>query len=470
MITRRHFMQATSTTVALSPWLRALADEPQTPWRIGACDWSIGQRQQIEAFDVAKQIGLDGVQFSFGEVGAPYDLRKPEARQAIERKSQATGVAVCSLAMGVLNRRPYATDDEAAQWVSECIDVMRIMGQKILLLAFFSKGDINGDRELQDAVISRLKKVAPKAKQAGVVLGLETWLNVEDHLRILDAVDSPAVQVYYDTANMHKRGHDIYADIRRLKGRICQVHCKENGALLGKGKIDFAKVRDALAAIDYRDWLVIESARPGNMPIVEAYRHNAAHLRKTFNQPAARQKTDWQPLFNGKDLAGWHTSPGGKWEVVDGKIVGTSPKSERRHGLLISDQSYGDFDVRLKFRVHEGNSGFYFRSKPVDHAVGIKGFQAEVDRTMNTGGLYETRGRAWVAKPDQQVMKQVYTPGAWTAMRVETRGKDVTVYINDKQVTALRDDPGLTEGHFALQLHGGQNMHVEFKDLAIRPR
>ena len=35
----------------------------------------------------------------------------------------------------------------------------------------------------------------------------------------------------------------------------------------------------------------------------------------------------FKPLFNGKNLKGWEPTPGGKWEVKNGVIVGTSPKA-----------------------------------------------------------------------------------------------------------------------------------------------
>lgn len=176
----------------------------------------------------------------------------------------------------------------------------------------------------------------------------------------------------------------------------------------------------------------------------------------------------WTPLFNGKDLTGWHTKPGGAWEVVDGAIVGTSEKTEKRHGLLVSDKAYSNFTIKLKFKATSGNSGFYFRSEPIDHNVGIKGFQAEVDTTMATGGLYETLGRAWVKKPDKDVMEKLYKPGEWTDMTVHADGGTIQVSINGKQVIELKDDPGASKGHFALQLHGGDKMHVAFKDIKIR--
>ncbi len=184
--------------------------------------------------------------------------------------------------------------------------------------------------------------------------------------------------------------------------------------------------------------------------------------------PRAELTDEYQPLFDGKTLAGWHTLPGGSWEVADGVIVGTSEKSEKRHGLLVSDKLYSDFVVRLKFRVLKGNSGFYFRGQKVPGAVGIHGFQAEVDRSPKVGGLYETRGRAWVAQPDPNVTGKVYKPGEWTDLSVAAVGRYVVVEVNGKKTVELRDDPGRLIGHFALQLHGGQDMHVEFKDIEAR--
>ena len=41
---------------------------------------------------------------------------------------------------------------------------------------------------------------------------IESWLNADQHLRILKAVGSPAVQVYCGVANMELRGYDIYRE------------------------------------------------------------------------------------------------------------------------------------------------------------------------------------------------------------------------------------------------------------------
>ncbi|MEZ5299831.1 MAG: DUF1080 domain-containing protein [Verrucomicrobiales bacterium] len=175
----------------------------------------------------------------------------------------------------------------------------------------------------------------------------------------------------------------------------------------------------------------------------------------------------WKPIFDGKTLDGWEPGEGGNWEVKDGAIVGTSPASEKRHGILFFKDEVGDFTCRFKFRATKGNSGFYFRTEKVKGGVSVHGFQAEVDTTTDTGGLYETGGRAWVAKSDPEMMKKIYKPGEWSEMAVSARGGRVVVHVNGAKTVELKDDPGRAKGFLGLQLHGGQEMLVEFKDIEL---
>ncbi|MFT6863273.1 MAG: hypothetical protein ACJAVK_001834 [Akkermansiaceae bacterium] len=175
-----------------------------------------------------------------------------------------------------------------------------------------------------------------------------------------------------------------------------------------------------------------------------------------------------KPLFDGKTLNGWTALPSGTWTVENGAIVGKSPKSEHRHGMLLSDRQYSDFVVTAKFRVLSGDSGFYFRSERVASNVSVNGFQVEVDRSQETGGLYETGGRAWVHQPSEEIIgKRGYKPGEWTTLELQAVGRDLEVKINGVVTSTLTNDKGRLKGHFGLQLHGGQDMHVEFKDIAI---
>jgi len=177
----------------------------------------------------------------------------------------------------------------------------------------------------------------------------------------------------------------------------------------------------------------------------------------------------FEPLFDGKTLEGWSATPGGNWSVRNGVIVGTSPNSEQKHGILLTDRKFKDFVIRMKFRVLKGNSGLYFRVDRVPSAASVHGFQVEVDTTQDTGGLYETGGRGWVVKPSAEVIKtRNYKPGKWSELELSAQGRNIVVHINGVKSVELTNDPGRLEGHIGLQLHGGQEMHVEYKDIEIR--
>jgi len=258
-------------------------DHTSAQFQIGACDWSLGQRQRLEAFQVAAAIGLDGVEVSFSEPGSDFDLRESRVRDQYREQAREHGLAISSLAMGILNKIPYSSDPRTEQWVADVVEAMAQLNVKNCLLAFFSKGDLQGSRAKQDEVIRRLKRVAPKAEKAGVVLGIESTLNAADHIRIVDSVASPAIKVYYDVANMHRAGYDIFKEIRQLgRERICQFHMKERSHLLGDGEIDFRRVKEAIDDIDYTGWLIIEGATVKGKNLTECYQHNQRFLRSIF--------------------------------------------------------------------------------------------------------------------------------------------------------------------------------------------
>jgi len=175
----------------------------------------------------------------------------------------------------------------------------------------------------------------------------------------------------------------------------------------------------------------------------------------------------WVPIFDGRSLQGWHTLPGGKWEVQDGVIAATSSKDEKRHGMLVTNKRYGNFTVRLKFKAVQGNSGFYFRVDKVESNVGVHGFQAEIDASNNIGGLYETGGRGWVIRPGPEEVQKYFKPQQWNEMTVSAHGRRIVVHVNGHKTAELKDDPGRLQGHLALQLHGGQDMNVMFKDIEM---
>ena len=176
----------------------------------------------------------------------------------------------------------------------------------------------------------------------------------------------------------------------------------------------------------------------------------------------------WSSIFDGKSLQGWKALPGGTWQVDEGRIIGKSPKEEKRHGILLTERTFENFTVRAQFKVNSGDSGFYFRCEPVPGGVSVHGFQVEVDYSQETGGLYETGGRGWVKKPTkEEIPKKKYKPGEWTTLNLSAHDGRIVVHINGQKTSELFNDKGRKSGHIGLQLHGGDTMDVEFKNIEI---
>lgn len=179
-------------------------------------------------------------------------------------------------------------------------------------------------------------------------------------------------------------------------------------------------------------------------------------------------RSEWKPLI-GDSLAGWQRRGGGEWTLEDGVLRGRSSKDESQHGHLATEKTYDDFAIRLQYRAHQGNSGLYFRAELTDGNPGIRGFQAEIDPEKDAGGLYETGGRGWVVKPSPEQVAKWYRPNAWNEMSVIALGDRVAVHVNGHLTAELKNDSGRRSGHIALQLHGGQDMDIEIRDIEVLP-
>ena len=299
-------------TVVLAPiaWDgRALhAQEATQAFRLDTCDWSIRMPLSGDSFRFGARNKLQGIQYSFGAEGDGLDLRLRENRDRVRTVVKETGVGISSLGIALLNKVPLATTEEADQLVADCLEAMvhlkeeadslkdrdlaERVSPRIVLLAFFGKADLNGHPDRIATVIQKLKRFAPIAEEHGFILGIESLLNEADHRHIIESVGSPAVKVYYDTANSARMGYDIYSEIESLGAEhICEIHIKENGNLIGQGAIDFERIKSLLMKIRYRGWLILEGSVPKGMDRVTATEANAEYALTLFgnaNEPSPR--------------------------------------------------------------------------------------------------------------------------------------------------------------------------------------
>ncbi len=290
-LSRRNFMQqaiAGATVLSLgSRW--TFGQETPAGLRLSACDWSLGAKGP-EGLDIAKQVGLDGLEISAEGPADAVNLADPAIRAQYKEMSLKTGVALSSVAMGFLNGSPLAEDPRGPAWLEQTIDATQDLGVSVILIAFFGKGDLkNRDglkKDCVDVVVERLKAAAPRAEKANVILGLENTLSAADNMTILDRVQSNAVRVYYDLGNSTGGGYDVPGEIRTLGDRICQIHLKDGGHYLGEGKVDMAAAQKAIQDIGYKGWLVLETAVPSKDRDAD-FKRNAEYARKLFGMGTA---------------------------------------------------------------------------------------------------------------------------------------------------------------------------------------
>ncbi len=208
-------------------------------------------------------------------------------------------------------------------------------------------------------------------------------------------------------------------------------------------------------------------------------------------------------LFNGKDLSGWDGDPR-LWSVKDGAIHGETTAENPAHGntfLIWNGGTTKDFDLRLSFRCNaSNNSGIQYRSRHitegnVPNQWVVRGYQHEIRNELElpsvAGFIYDEgggRGRMclvgekaiWKADGqkevhqtliDQDGFKKLFKLNDWNDVVIIARGNHIQHYLNGRQIVDFTDDDpkhALLDGILAIQLHAGNPMWAEFKDIRLK--
>ncbi len=288
MIARRIFIQQIAWLTAFAGSSLNLIAEPANKkrnFKIGACDWSLGKSCDIGAFEVAKEIGLDGIMVNMGSESNQLRLRDLSVQQEYLKYSKETGIEISSIALAELNNIPYKSDPRTEQWVWDSVDVAKNLSVPVVLLAFFGNNDLRNDAKGKQEVVRRLKRVAPHAEKNGIILGIESYLSADEQIDIIDQVGSKNIKVYYDFCNVTDAGLDTVKEFKKLgKERICELHMKENGFLLGSGVNDWKAIGQAVHETNYKGdgWMQIEGAIPKGGDRVKSYQQNFQFLKNIF--------------------------------------------------------------------------------------------------------------------------------------------------------------------------------------------
>lgn len=279
--TRRTFLTraaALTGAAALSRALPAGAAPFGASVKYGAC---------VVGLEQGREAGLEGVEIGVGRPADRLEIADPAFRERVKAQMKATGLVVPSLMMGLLNDCPLATDPRAPGWLEQSIDGARDLGARVILVAFFGNGDLldrNGRVKDDDvtSAVARLKAAAPRARDAGVILAIENYLDADQNARILDRIGHDSVKIYYDCFNTGgTRKYDVPAEVRKLRGRIAQFHFKNGPAYLDDGEVHYEPIVDAIKSTDFQGWVVLETSSPSRDAVADV-RRNASYARSLF--------------------------------------------------------------------------------------------------------------------------------------------------------------------------------------------
>ena len=219
---------------------------------------------------------------------------------------------------------------------------------------------------------------------------------------------------------------------------------------------------------------------------------------------APAEPKEMKSLFNGKDLSGWD-GDSRLWSVKDGVIHGETTDEVKANGntfLICKDTVVKDFELRLSFRCNAtNNSGIQYRSKHItDDKVRnkwvVRGYQHEIRNEnklpsvsgfiYDEGGLTGGRGRTclvgekavWTDKGkqvtetliDEAGFEKLFKLDDWNDVIIIAKGRHIQHYMNGRLILDFQDAEknALLEGILAVQLHAGNPMWVEFKDVRVK--
>jgi L-ribulose-5-phosphate 3-epimerase len=281
-LTRRDLLQSAAAVGLGSRILRAAPPA----FKVGVTDWNLRLGAKTEAVALAKQLGFDGVQLSFGRrlVDDKLPVDNPEILAQYKKLSAEHKIPLNGTCVDRLHENGIKSDPLAVRWVRDSIRMTRALGVEVLLIPMFGKWAILNHAE-RDYVGDAMRDLGPEAEKAGVILGLEDTISAEDNVRIMERSRSKAVSVYYDVGNSTRNGFDVVKEIRWLgKSRICQIHLKDNPGYMGEGKINFTEVVKAIADIGFTGYANLETETKQGSTVEADMQRNLAFIRREISR------------------------------------------------------------------------------------------------------------------------------------------------------------------------------------------
>ncbi len=276
-----------------SVWMMPACSQTVTPrYRVAACDWMMLKRQKLGEFQLARQIGADGVEVDMGGLGnrVLFDNQLRDSVQARKFRVAAirNGVSVPSMAMSGFFAQSFLQRPNYKDLLADCFLTMRLFGSKVAFLPLGGSGkDWQVDGPARDSLVMRLCIAGEMAHKEGVVIGIRTGMDAKWNKRLLRAVKSDNIKIYYNFQDAADNHRDICRELKQLGAkRIVQIHASNTDSvnLREDPEIDLPKIRKTLDRMGWSGWLVVERSRDVNRvrDVKYNFSRNVAYLKEVF--------------------------------------------------------------------------------------------------------------------------------------------------------------------------------------------
>lgn len=190
----------------------------------------------------------------------------------------------------------------------------------------------------------------------------------------------------------------------------------------------------------------------------------------------------FKPLFNGKNLNGWHLATGtAKFFAKDGEIIGIGNNDKDvPNSFLATDKTYTNFILSLEFKwgEHLGNSGVMICAG-IDGKGLVAGPQIEIETNPErawTGGVYGERCGAWkysLSRKEHDAARAAVSEFRdWNRMTIMCRGDSIKTWVNGVPCANLDWNNSWFDasngGFIAFQVHAGGVSRIFIKDVKIK--
>ena len=273
-------------------------------YQIGVCDWMILKRQKLGEFDLARQLGCDGIEMDMGGLGQreQFDNKMRDNREAAHFKQVADslGIRIGAIAMSGFYAQDLTQRGNYLALVEDCFDTMDKMGNvKVAFLPLGGCGnDWSTDKAKRAVVVRRLHDIGEAAKARGKVVGIDTPLDAKGNLRLLKEIKSDGIAIFYKFQTIVENGWDIPKDLKQLGSRsICAIHASNTDKvwLRNDSSINMPAIRQTLDQMGWKGWLFVERSRDVTMVknVRMNYGANVRYLKEIFSTyPEAEVKLD----------------------------------------------------------------------------------------------------------------------------------------------------------------------------------